>query len=259
MKKIIIILAVVLAATFGIAPNFIGQRAETEIKNIYAQMGTAPEFSVEVTEYNRGWFSSSAVIELSLNLAEIDPTLEENFTFTLKNTMKHGPVLTEVGGFGLGLIDINATMEFPEMITNEMPEFNDSFNELLSLKSRMFFDGSSYSITELKEFEFSDEGVNITLNPARFTGTASQDGMMTAEGSWDGLSISDNGTFGFTMGEMAMESKSNSESFDLEINVTEQVRSSLARTLRPSDRVCVPTQHIDLDAQMVHVALSMRI
>jgi len=45
--------------------------------------------------------------------------------------------------------------------------------------------------------------------------------------------VDDNAAFAgsiaaFGMGEMAMESKSTSESFDLEINVTEQARSSLA-------------------------------
>lgn len=205
MKKIIIILVVVLAAAFGIAPNFIGQQAETQLKGIYAKMGEAPEFSVVVTEYNRGWFSSSAVVELSLNLADFDPTMEENLVFKMTNTMKHGPVLTDVGGFGFGLIDIDASMEFPELVTKEMPEFNESFNDLFSLKSRMYFDGSSYNETELKEFNFSEERINISINPARFVGTTTTDGKVTAKGSWDGMSISDNGTFGFTMGEMALD------------------------------------------------------
>ena len=96
-------------------------------------------------------------------------------------------------------------MEFPELITNEMPEFNESFNNLFSLKSRMYFDGGSYNETKLKQFNFSEQSINISINPARFVGTTSADGKVTAKGSWDGMSISDSGTFGFTMGEMALD------------------------------------------------------
>ena len=205
MKKIIIILVVVLAVMLGIAPNFIGQQAESKFKELYAEMANTPGLSFEVLDYERTWFNSTASVKLNVNLADFDPTMDDVLTFTINSTMKHGPILTEVGGLGLGLMDIDSEVEFPAFMTDQFPDLNDRFNELLSLQSRLTLGGDTHSISELKEFNFSEEGVNISVNPARFVSTASTDGEVTLEGSWDGLSISDGGTFGITLGEIEMD------------------------------------------------------
>ena len=205
MKKIIITLVVVLAVMLGIAPNFVGQQAESKFKELYALMADTPGLSFEVLDYQRTWFDSTASVKLNVNLADFDPTMDDVLTFTINSTMKHGPILTEVGGLGLGLMDIDSEVEFPAFMTDQFPDLNDRFNELLSLQSRLTLGGDTHSISELKEFNFSEEGVNISVNPARFVSTASADGEVTLEGSWDGLSISDGGTFGITLGEIEMD------------------------------------------------------
>ena len=87
MKKIIIILVVVLAVMLGVAPNFVGQQAESKFKELYALMADTPGLSFEVLDYQRTWFDSTASVKLNVNLADFDPTMDDVLTFTINSTM----------------------------------------------------------------------------------------------------------------------------------------------------------------------------
>ena len=205
MKKIIITVVIIAALLFAVTPNFIGQRAETEFKNLYSQIDNSQEFSVAVTDYQRGWFSSTAVVELVVDLTQFDPQATEQIIFKLQNEISHGPLLTEVKAMELGLVDINSRIEFPDVMLKEMPEFNESFNELVTIQNRMYFDGSMFGLVEMQEFEFKDTDVNLTISPAKFEAITSAQGRILSTGFWDGMSISDNGTFGITFGKMLLD------------------------------------------------------
>ncbi len=205
MKKLLIAIVIIIAISFAVAPNFIGQRAETEFKQLYSQIESTGDFTISVTEYQRGWFSSTAVVQLELNMARFDPTTTESLVFKMHNDISHGPVLRDTREMELGLLDIDSSVEFPEALLQEMPDFNESFNDLVTIKNRMYFDGTMFGLFELQEFKFSDPDVNLTISPAKFEATTSTAGNILTTGFWDGMSVSDNGTFGITMGKMGFD------------------------------------------------------
>lgn len=205
MKKIVIIVVILAALFVGIVPNFIGQRAETEFRNLYSQVDTAQEFNISVTDYQRGWFSSTAVVELVIDLSQFDPDATDQLVFKIQNDISHGPLLSDVKSMEIGMVDIDSRIEFPEMLLQEMPEFNESFNELVTIQNRMYFDGTMFGLVRMEEFKFQDTEVNLTISPAKFEATTSSGGRILSNGFWDGISISDNGTFGITVGKMLFD------------------------------------------------------
>ena len=200
MKKLLVVV-VILGAIFGLSPYFIGQQAEQKIRDIYGQMNTTPEFVFEVTEYNRGWFSSTATIELKLDMGQIDPTMTDQMVFKMHNELEHGPILTTTSGMELGLGDFNTTLELPEFITKELPELNDALKDIFVIKSRMYFDGGSSGVSTMKAFDFTKEGVTIDVKEANMTASTTSDGKMVVDGTWGGMSVSDSNTFGVTLGK----------------------------------------------------------
>jgi uncharacterized protein YdgA (DUF945 family) len=197
MKKsyLVVLLVVVIIA---ISPFIIGQQAETEFRNLYQEMDTSPEFRVEITEYNRNWFNASAKVVISLDLADVDPN--ENMEIVINHELQHGPILSQSKVLGIGLMDIATRLEFPAFMKEDFPDIDQVVNDTLDIQTRMAFDGSLDNIVNLKEFQFSDEGAQVTVKAGSLEALASKDGLLKGMGRWDGMSVSDNQTFGVTLG-----------------------------------------------------------
>lgn len=103
-KKGIAIGAVVVIGGLFASPYFIGAQAESNVRE-YVQLfdQEQPGYSAEVVSFERGWFSSNAVIRVGLDLATLlaDPTAESVAT-DIDLSIQHGPVLTD-NGFSAGL------------------------------------------------------------------------------------------------------------------------------------------------------------
>ena len=101
MKKTLIILIIVMAASLGIAPYFIGQKAESELRSAITQIEENSVYQIEILSYDRGWFQSDATVNVSFALPESDDfdALPEISLKTVTHAM-HGPILKE-GGLGL--------------------------------------------------------------------------------------------------------------------------------------------------------------
>ena len=59
MKKLFIII-ILLAGILLVSPFFVGSSAEAQLRDMYSKLNEHPSLNVEVTEYNKGWFTSNA-------------------------------------------------------------------------------------------------------------------------------------------------------------------------------------------------------
>ncbi|WP_411360190.1 YdgA family protein [Pseudidiomarina salilacus] len=103
-KKGIAIGAVVVIGGLFASPYFIGSQAESNVREYVALFDQEqPGYSAEVVSFERGWFSSNAVIRVGLDLATLlsDPTVKPLAT-DIDLSIQHGPVLTD-NGFSAGL------------------------------------------------------------------------------------------------------------------------------------------------------------
>ena len=102
-----------LAAPFGL-----GLLAESNLRGQLEQMEEYPVFSFEITEYERGWFSSNATVEVSpgsmyQGMIASDPMMQSIFDqirapFLVE--LAHGPILT-LNGFGIGSYAVRSRLD----------------------------------------------------------------------------------------------------------------------------------------------------
>ena len=112
MKKVLLSVIGVAVAGALIAPTFIGQNAEREVKAIADAIDANPAYTVEIASYERSWFSSRGVLTVSMELPMPQPDGSTE-VMTLDSgemllELQHGPVLTQFDG-GLGLLSWQLT------------------------------------------------------------------------------------------------------------------------------------------------------
>jgi uncharacterized protein YdgA (DUF945 family) len=105
-KPVLGIFSVGVAAVL-VAPHFIGQQAEQDINALVAAVNNNPVHQLELKSYQRGWFSSKAVFEHSMQMADFDQSGGTKMTEVRSGEvvldLQHGPVLTDYDA-GLGLL-----------------------------------------------------------------------------------------------------------------------------------------------------------
>jgi uncharacterized protein YdgA (DUF945 family) len=93
MKKLPVVIICGAVAGIAIAPKIIGLSVIETLNARVAQLNEIPAYKASVKEVNSGWFSSSAVIDLSLNFPEMSEEQQKAFTFELNFSAQHGPIL----------------------------------------------------------------------------------------------------------------------------------------------------------------------
>ena len=202
MKKLLIVVAI-LAIFFIGAPLIIGSSAEKHVRGMYEQMNQHPAVEVSVAEYQSGWFTSKAKINLvvsSANSAPIPP-------ITIHQTLFHGPLLWEVGGLGFGISDSTFNLELPEEAQKELDELKIFEEDTFKAQLRIFFNGSMKSTFAMKAFNFKEKDVDISVNAAEFNGSASSDGEVESSGYWNGMVVKEKDQTVFNMGTMQLTGK----------------------------------------------------
>ena len=188
MKKLIIVI-VVLVALGLVAPFFIGNQAETEFRKLYADMNLGPDLSFEVTEYNKGWFSSTATVAAVVNMGMVDPAQSERFTTYFNHKIQHGPLLTQTKALGLGVLDVSMTIDAPAEISSEYPEFNEILNKVVSFSGRVGMDGSVLTVVNINEYEFTEDGATVSLKSGAVNFTVADNQNLVGDGTWEGISM----------------------------------------------------------------------
>lgn len=104
MSKAIIIGGGIIVLAAAASPYFCGQALESKfdqkVKDIQTSLQLEPSLKIEITDYQRGWFSSTAKMTLTV----------ENEPIVIDNKITHGPW----SYFGLGKIE--SSIELPEQV-----------------------------------------------------------------------------------------------------------------------------------------------
>ncbi len=202
MKKIILPLLVIVAI-FIVAPFFIGSQAESKLKEIYAKANQNPNVKFEIVEYNRGWFSSDAKIELKIVPTTMQPT--NDFTLVVFQHMQHGPILWKSNGLGLGLADTKYGVELSEEMQAELDKMEGLDKDAVTAVSRLSFDGSSTSLFTISPFTVNKDNKKIVVKGGEFRTSVEMSGKVTVDGEWQGMQAAENDQTIFDFGVLSIK------------------------------------------------------
>ncbi|OUS30022.1 hypothetical protein A9Q98_05345 [Thalassotalea sp. 42_200_T64] len=187
MKKRFIATAVV--AGLLVAPYFSGQLAETELRNMVAKMQNIPDAVVTIENYHRGWFNSTADVVLNY-IQEIDSQVAPlEMKITSKQSMQHGPILSQSNGLGFGLIDIAYDFELTHNQDAAL-EFTHNFTkDKLESYMRIGYTGTMTSFISLQPVKIVSDDGTFDIKALTFDSVFSRNGRLQMSGNWQGLDV----------------------------------------------------------------------
>lgn len=95
---------IVVVAAALIGPRFAGSQVEDTLKLHVEALNDLPAYKASVVSFDRGWFGSTAIVELGVDFSGAFPKAEQSdeLSFEVVVDVQHGPVLTQFST-GLGL------------------------------------------------------------------------------------------------------------------------------------------------------------
>ena len=149
------------------APYFIGGSAQQQIEQDVAELNSVPGYSARISDYDKGFFSSTAVVSLGMQLPGAEDYLAD--LIKLELDIKHGPLFLGKRT-GLGLLSVEGRLANKESET--LAEFKQKagIDELVTLDGVIGFSGGfelnlavpEFSIEEKGRFNFS--GISSSIN-----------------------------------------------------------------------------------------------
>ena len=190
MKKLVTAIAVLVLVAAGIVlpADYFGRVAETTLKNRMANMPYG--FQMELTDYRRGWFSSTARLEWNplaglplsgvlpqgplpdMAVMDLPPAMESLVSgpIAIDIEIAHGPVYFAVGP-GVGLFNARGRVDFGDPASSDAEDSPDQYMELYV---------SSFSgATVDNRLEFSDANWEFGPMDMQLAG-------VLVEGEWTG-------------------------------------------------------------------------
>lgn len=175
MKKILGV-AVGLVVVYGAASFSLGFLAEKsmneQVEYFNKTSGAMNGLKLEVSNYSRGLFSSSADVKIGL----ASPGMPIPIDFKSHSKIQHGPILT-LGGFGIGAYATESTLEIEltddEEASKQIKEF---FGDSIGLIT------AHYSFDKSYEGEWKLDALKHSKDDTEFTMDASS---MAFSGEWD--------------------------------------------------------------------------
>jgi len=202
MKKIIIVILLLITAIV-ITPFFIGSNVESQFRAQIAKINSNPTYELTITDYKKGWFRSGAELEMSLKM----PQMESFPKFKATQDMQHGPILWQVDGLGLGLMDSEIEFEIPQDLQDELKKVDGLEEKVLFITSRTAFDLATTTHIHLNEFTVKTDENEINTKPAQGQFSYNMQGHIEGQLNWKGLSITQSGTKALSLGEITIETK----------------------------------------------------
>lgn len=172
MKKVIFGSVAVVALGYIGTTFYVGGQAEEQVKNtiqlvdktLQEQMREAmgPSLNVAVVNYNRGLFSSTADLKMSINLGDMLPPKKmpvDKLDYTVKLHINHGPFIFAIGKPGLAYV--NSTIELPEKYKKlaRMQLASDSTFPKVGLNFLIHFDDTAQFKADIPEFQLLPKAV----------------------------------------------------------------------------------------------------
>ncbi len=172
MKKLAVLVLFLCAASWGVATYVIGGRVENEYHRLIGTYGRWGPVTLTSVGYQRGFFSSRAITELTLAApAGSGPGGQggsEPVRVAFEHTLYHGPLLIggPLGGGSVALAMVDTGIVFPEgegeefrEMLREVPELAESFARV-----RFGFDGKVRCRAKVPPFLKEKDGATITFD-----------------------------------------------------------------------------------------------
>lgn len=184
MNKAILVLVLLIAAAAIGLPPLIGMSTENIVRTRIEQMNENPVLDMQVSEYDRGWFGSTASVEVALDSNYLalmtaggtdgpGPGIAEALgeqAITIPMRLAHGPIVL-MNGFYLGLARLHAVLddrnEFAAMVTQEL-----GLDYLAELTGQMSFFGTFSFEGNVPPVEYIDESAQFSFSGFDVEGTA---------------------------------------------------------------------------------------
>lgn len=206
MKKLLIVIIVLIVIAVA-TPFFIGNTAEKDFRKLYSDMNVGPSISFEVTDYNKGWFNSTAEVEVSINLEEFQGKPVQRLIASLQHNIQHGPVLSQTRGMGIGILDVDMKIEVPADLTENPDELNDILNNVVTFATRVGMDGSVDTIMDINEYQYTKDGNELNIKPGQMEFVVNNNQDLTVAGEWTGMNIKARGRDAMLMGTMTVSAE----------------------------------------------------
>jgi uncharacterized protein YdgA (DUF945 family) len=176
-KRVPIIVIGIVVLLLLAAPYGLGSLAESALTGSISEMESNPALSFEVTDYDRGWFSSRATVEITpgemyMNAAgSQDPVMQmimSQISAPFEVELGHGPILT-LNGIGIGSYAVRATLDAgTEWVQMAMSTLDIPY--VFQLRGQTGF-GSGFRFNgDIPPFEFTEQDQTITFAGLDFSG-----------------------------------------------------------------------------------------
>lgn len=136
MKRIVGLLAILVVALLG-GYYATGVLTEKTLKNNLATINDPNGLAVSFSEYHRGWFKSTAVLDTKLRIpartvkgadGQMQTVPEQNMQLPLPMTINHGPIILSKDGVHFGIGYAHSVIQIPA-------DYQEKFDALFSSES----------------------------------------------------------------------------------------------------------------------------
>jgi len=183
MKKMIFVLGVVITALL-VAPYFVGSVVRTNFNEVVEKTAGNPTFNITLKDYQQGWFSSMVTMNVDL----VVPGKEaDDFNFDIRQTIKHGPVLTGEQGLGIGLLDNQMALNVGAVLRKEM-DFPARF--ILKMDGRVGFSGGTNGTVSTDGLEITKDGMTTVVEPGDLQVSFDGEKRFVVNGTLAGMKVS---------------------------------------------------------------------
>jgi len=168
------VIAVVVAAAL-IGPKFVGPQVEDALKQHVQVINQLPAYKANIVSFERGWFGSTATIELGVDFDVAYPEAKafDDLSFEVVIDVQHGPVLTQFSP-GLGMAAFEAYSK--DEVLREYIEWEKNTPFYRMTGSAGLFAGVSYSDSIVPfSFKPKEEQIELTFSGYEGEGEISSD------------------------------------------------------------------------------------
>ncbi len=187
MKKVILVLVVLIALLALGLPRIIGGSTQSNLEAHIARLDENPMLAIRVAEYDRGWFSSRARVEISPDEnyiammaagaqadADVDADIVEMLAeqaISVEVDLAHGPIAVADGVY-FGMSKIHARLDDSDptvaMVTDEL-----GIPYLAELDGRVSYGGTFSFTSNIPPIEYLDESGQLSFSGLTVDGTLS--------------------------------------------------------------------------------------
>lgn len=204
MKKLIPIAVVILVVAAIGLPTVIGSMMESTVRERIERMNDNPMLAMRVAEYDRGWFSSQAEIEIALDERYFDliaatgdvndvqmTAMMNEQSIHIPVSLTHGPVVVSDGLY-FGLARIHALLDDRDQLA-AMAMQELGLDYLAELRGQVSYLGRFSFTGNVPPIDYYDESGQVRFSGLDIDGSA-HSGNLQLDGGFESLAMDADGT-----------------------------------------------------------------